>query len=61
MPELPDVTVYAESIAARIAGRTLERVRITSPFVLRSVDPPLNAVEGKTVGEVKTHLVAEHR
>lgn len=53
MPELPDVTVYVESIAARIAGRTLERVRITSPFVLRSVDPPLNAVEGKTVGEVR--------
>ena len=41
MPELPDVTVYIEALDARIAGETLQRVRLASPFLLRSVDPPL--------------------
>jgi formamidopyrimidine-DNA glycosylase len=49
LPELPDVVVYIECLAARIAGATLERVRLTSPFVLRSVDPPLAELEGKRV------------
>jgi formamidopyrimidine-DNA glycosylase len=49
MPELPDVTVYVESLERRLGGQTLERVRIASPFLLRSVDPPPSAAEGKTV------------
>lgn len=53
MPELPDVTVYVELIAAKTAGRQIERVRIASPFVVRSVNPPIRDVEGKTVRDVR--------
>ena len=49
MPELPDVTVYIEALEARILGERLERVRLASSFVLRSVDPPLAAVNGRRV------------
>ena len=49
MPELPDVTVYVESLAARIVGQPLLHVRLRSPFLLRSVDPPLREVEGRRV------------
>ncbi len=49
MPELPDVTVYLEALDGRIRGARLERVRLLTPFLLRSVDPPLSAVVGKTV------------
>ena len=49
MPELPDVTVYLDALAPRIVGTTLERVRLASPFVVRSVDPPVSAVSGTTV------------
>ena len=49
MPELPDVTVYLEALSARILGARLERLRLLTPFVLRSVDPPVAAVTGKTV------------
>jgi formamidopyrimidine-DNA glycosylase len=52
MPELPDIVVYVEAMAARMVGATLERVRVASPFLLRSVDPPLEAVEGRTVRSV---------
>jgi formamidopyrimidine-DNA glycosylase len=47
VPELPDVTVYVERLEDRLAGKTLERVRILNPFVLRSVSPPLSSVEGR--------------
>lgn len=53
MPELPDVTVYVELIAAKTVGRKIERVRVTNPFVVRSVDPPIREVEGKTVHETR--------
>jgi formamidopyrimidine-DNA glycosylase len=53
VPELPDVTVYVECIAAKVGGKAIERVRISSPFVVRSVDPPIKEVEGKTVREVR--------
>ena len=53
MPELPDVTVYVELIAAKAIGRKIERARIASPFVVRSVDPPIRDVEGKSVREVR--------
>ena len=52
MPKLPDITVYIEALERRIVGAPLEKVRLASPFLLRSVDPPLAAVEGKAV----THL-----
>jgi formamidopyrimidine-DNA glycosylase len=49
MPELPDVTVYVEALEQRIVGQTLNRVRLASPFLLRTVDPPPSALEGKKV------------
>jgi formamidopyrimidine-DNA glycosylase len=49
MPELPDITVYAEALERFVLGRSLERVRIIKPFVLRSFDPPIPEAEGKTV------------
>jgi formamidopyrimidine-DNA glycosylase len=49
VPELPDVAVYLEALSARILGARLDRIRLASPFVLRSVDPPLGAVTGRTV------------
>ena len=49
MPELPDVTVYIEALDARIAGETLQRVRLASPFLLRSVDPPLAEAANRRV------------
>jgi len=53
MPELPDVTVYVERIEAKLIGREIQRVRIVSPFVLRSVDPPIQEVEGRRVREAR--------
>jgi formamidopyrimidine-DNA glycosylase len=53
MPELPDVTVYIEALERRLRGARLERVRLLSPFVLRSVDPPLAEVTGRTVRELR--------
>jgi formamidopyrimidine-DNA glycosylase len=49
VPELPDVIIYIEALESRIAGRQLERARLLSPFVLRSVSPPFSALEGKRV------------
>jgi formamidopyrimidine-DNA glycosylase len=49
MPELPDITIYLESLQPRIVGKRLERVRLASPFLLRSVDPPLSDAEGKII------------
>ena len=49
MPELPDITIYIESLTPRIVGQPLERARITSPSLLRTVDPPLSAAEGRPV------------
>jgi formamidopyrimidine-DNA glycosylase len=49
MPELPDITIYLDALAPRIARQPLERARITSPSLLRTVDPPLSAAEGRKV------------
>jgi formamidopyrimidine-DNA glycosylase len=49
MPELPDVVVYAEHLERRLKGETLRKVRLASPFVLRSVEPPLAAIEGRAL------------
>ena len=53
MPELPDIVVYVESLERRIVGRTLERVRLKSPFVLRTAVPPLTDVIGKRILAVR--------
>jgi len=52
MPELPDVEIYVDCLRRRIVGRVCQRVRLINPFVLRSVPPPLDAVEGKTIAGV---------
>ena len=49
MPELPDIAAYLDALETRIVGQKLERVRIGSPFLLRSVDPPLASAEGRLV------------
>ena len=49
MPELPDVVVYIEALERRVIGRTLERVRLLSPFILRTAVPPISSAEGKRV------------
>jgi formamidopyrimidine-DNA glycosylase len=53
MPELPDVTVYVRSLTLRVLGEPLQGVRLTSPFLLRTVDPPLETVRGRRVREVR--------
>src|SRR6184192_600824 len=49
MPELPDVLLYIESLRPRIVNQQLERVRLASPFVLRSVTPPISSINGRIV------------
>src|SRR5689334_394410 len=49
MPEYPDLTVYLECLKPRVLDRVLKKVRLGSPFVLRSVEPPLASVENRRV------------
>ena len=53
MPELPDIVVYVEALERFTLGREIERVRVTSPFLLRSYDPPISAVHGQRVAGVR--------
>jgi formamidopyrimidine-DNA glycosylase len=53
MPELPDVEVYRQCLRQRVVGRPLEHIRIISPFVLRTFDPPIEAIEGRVVRQVR--------
>ena len=53
MPELPDVVVYLEALTRHIVGRRLERLVLHSPFVLRTVDPPIDAIQGQIVRGVR--------
>jgi formamidopyrimidine-DNA glycosylase len=53
MPELPDISAYMKALQSRIVGQRLERVRIRNPFLLRSAEPSVSAVEGKTVRELR--------
>jgi formamidopyrimidine-DNA glycosylase len=53
VPELPDVVVYLDALTRHIVGHRLERVNLLSPFVLRSVEPPIHAVHGETVRAVR--------
>ena len=60
MPELPDVVVYLEALEARVLGRRLSGVRLLSPFVLRTVDPPLTALRDRwvlTLGRMGKRIV----
>jgi formamidopyrimidine-DNA glycosylase len=49
VPELPDVAVYLDCLRPRVVGRTLDRVRVANPFLVRTFDPPLDAAHGKAV------------
>ena len=49
MPELPDIVVYLDCLEPRVKGQALEKVRLASPFLLRTVEPPINAIFGKQV------------
>jgi formamidopyrimidine-DNA glycosylase len=53
MPELPDISLYLHALTARVIGHRLERVRLVSPFLLRSVSPPVSAIEGRTVATLE--------
>src|SRR5580693_1180160 len=53
VPELPDIVVYIEALEKRILGQVIEKTRVVSPFLLRTVDPPLASVEGKRVREIR--------
>jgi formamidopyrimidine-DNA glycosylase len=53
VPELPDIVIYIEALEKRILGQVLEKARVVSPFLLRTVDPPLTSVEGKSVLELR--------
>ena len=53
MPELPDISAYITALEQRISGQTLEHIRLSSPFLLRSVNPPLAAAEGKSVRRLR--------
>lgn len=49
MPELPDIELYLHALNGRIVGRRLDRIRLASPFLVRSVDPPVDQAHGRTV------------
>ncbi len=53
MPELPDISAYMTALGPRVIGESIEHVRVASPFLLRTVDPPLSAIEGKLVRELR--------
>lgn len=53
MPELPDITAYITALGPRIVGQKLERVRLGSPFLLRTVQPPLASTEGRAVEKLQ--------
>jgi formamidopyrimidine-DNA glycosylase len=53
MPELPDITAYLHALEPRIIGKPLERVRLASPFLLRTVKPPITDAESRTVRELR--------
>src|SRR3954466_6364689 len=49
MPELPDITIYLDALAARVLRQPLERLRIGNPFIVRTIEPPVAALEGRRV------------
>jgi formamidopyrimidine-DNA glycosylase len=53
MPELPDITVYIEALETRVLNERLEKLTVASPFLLRTAEPSISALEGKTVRELR--------
>ena len=53
LPELPDIVVYIAALEQRVLAQRLARVRIASPFLLRTAEPPLDGVRGKQVREIR--------
>src|SRR5213595_1572032 len=53
MPELPDISAYMTALEPRIVGEPIEHVRLASPFLLRTVDPPITSVEGRRVRDLR--------
>ena len=53
MPELPDILGYIEALGPRVIGNPLERIRVATPFLIRTADPPLAAAEGQVVRELR--------
>jgi formamidopyrimidine-DNA glycosylase len=53
MPELPDIAAYISALEPRIVGQPLKKIRLVSPFLLRTAQPPLASVDGHIVGEVR--------
>lgn len=53
MPELPDITIYLEALERRTKGKVLQTVRLKNPFLLKTVEPPISAVEGKAVQQLR--------
>lgn len=49
MPELPEIALYVDALSRFVAGHTLQRVRLASPFLLRTWDPPLSELDGRTI------------
>jgi len=53
LPELPDITVYLDALQRRVLGRTLERITLKSPFLLRTVEPPISEAQGRVVSGLR--------
>src|SRR5215468_1036855 len=53
MPELPDVLLYLHALRPRIVGHRVEGVRLASPFLLRSIEPPLTSIGGRTIVDLR--------
>jgi formamidopyrimidine-DNA glycosylase len=53
MPELPDILAYIDAIESRVKGQTLEHIRLSNPFLLRTIDPPAKELEGRVVRELQ--------
>ena len=53
MPELPDIALYLDALASRVVGTPLERLRIASPFLLRTADPPVADLVGRVIRDVR--------
>lgn len=53
MPELPDILAYIHALEPRIIGQQLEKIRVSNPFLVRTIDPPITAVEGRTVRKLQ--------
>jgi len=53
MPELPDIALYRDALASRVVGKQLERLRIASPFLLRTADPPVADLVGRAIRDVR--------